>query len=73
MIDQNLVSFDLAEPLDTYQLAISIHRIYLAQHAHLKEILTPECIGRLRDTVGSGKVLPWTMTEPVAKGGDVDD
>lgn len=39
LIDQNLVSFDLGEPLDAYRLAISIHRIRLAQHELLKELL----------------------------------
>ncbi|KJA22136.1 hypothetical protein HYPSUDRAFT_215946 [Hypholoma sublateritium FD-334 SS-4] len=45
LMDQYLVSFDLREPLDAYRFAISIHRIYLAQHKRLKEILTPERIG----------------------------
>ncbi|KJA16493.1 hypothetical protein HYPSUDRAFT_291017 [Hypholoma sublateritium FD-334 SS-4] len=61
LIDQNLVSFDLGEPLDTYRLAISLHRIHLAQHEHLKRLLTSKHMDDLRRQIETEAVPAWAM------------
>ncbi len=63
LIDQNLVSFDLGEPLDAYRLAISLHRIHLAQDEHLKKLLTTKHINNLLKQIENGTVPTWTVNK----------
>ena len=68
LIDQNLVSFDLGEPLDAYRLAISLHRIHLAQHERLKKLLTTKHMNNLHNQIETATVPTWAMSTTVLPG-----